>query len=257
MLYWRVAVSVLCTSRQTFRMVRRVLGEKAFESPPNVVFTATPSPLQLHTAVCSLPILLQICLHIKVSCTWICRARGKLRRGQKVRERKTRVLMSSALWGSRSSEQVGDFLQYSVQTTPWFSSREKWFWTHWTVPEASWNLTGQNSTEWSGHLLPTFTTPSLPGVFLVSQPSSHQPCFSQFLLDTQPIGEVCLSPRLPGLLCGSVALWLSSVWFSFVCLTISDFQFLLFNGCVHFPFATSFLSSCLMFSPCWSSKINK
>lgn len=64
MLYWIVAISVLCTSRQTFRMVRGILGEIAFEALPSAVFAATPSPLQLHTAACSLPILLQTFLHI-------------------------------------------------------------------------------------------------------------------------------------------------------------------------------------------------
>lgn len=63
------------------RMVRVVLGDKSLEVFPNTALKAVPYPAQLHTAACSLPIVPFFIY--KVSCTWICRPRGKLRRGQR------------------------------------------------------------------------------------------------------------------------------------------------------------------------------
>lgn len=72
---------VLCISRQKSRMVRAVLGEKTLEVFPKAALKAVPYPAQLCTAACSLPIV--PFFTYKVSCTWICRAGGKLKRGQR------------------------------------------------------------------------------------------------------------------------------------------------------------------------------
>lgn len=126
----------------------------------------------------------------KVSCTWICRARGKLRRGQKVRERKTRVFMSSVLQGL-SSEQMGDFLQYSIQTTLCVFQEER------NDPEHTAEclkhleigpLTGQNPTEISPSP-PNLHSSLHPGSLssLCSSSPTNPPPISHFLLDTQCI----------------------------------------------------------------------
>lgn len=155
------------------RMVRVVLGEKTLEVFPNTALKAVPYPAQLRTAACSLPIV--PFFPYKISCTWICRTGGKLRRGQRWEGGKQGfscpVLSRACHWNKWEISHSTVHRQLSL----WFSRGKKWPWTCCIMPETSWNRASdrQNPTEWSVHLLPTFAIPFIPAAFPVSLPFFH------------------------------------------------------------------------------------
>lgn len=231
---------VLCISRQKSRMVRAVLGEKTLEVFPKAAFKAVPYPAQLCTAACSLPIV--PFFTYKVSCTWICRAGGKLKRGQRW-ERGKQGFSCPGL--SRACHRNKWEISHSTvhrQLSLFFKRKEMIL----NMLHSAWGFL--KSGLWQAKTLQS-------ALFISSQllqfPSSREPFQSLCPSFINPLFLISFLKHSVSVCCSvSVSAWASvyaALWlwksllsdFLSVFLSRTFFQCLLFNDCVHFSFCHS------------------